>query len=288
MIISRIATVFLVAAFVFTSYSCEKHGDPVIRFNNGGITGKDTSVMVHDKVMVVLQAIWNGYDELDKLEVYQNGYVVQTFPLTGETANFSLNVTKGADEKEIWTFVVVDGSKNDARLDLVLTKDPRSRFGGITYFSSIVLGAQENSTRSGFLSLQTNQYFSLDQAFANQAKIDLIHYADPDTRSTLAGPKSDIPTGIFDIEKNLSKWNVRNETLFQKSTMTADEFDAIFNDAPILTAWNDMLAVGLADRLTLNEVWLLKMQSGRKGALLIKRVADGASGEVEFAIKMQK
>jgi len=272
--------------------SCTKDsGTPTIKFVPGpGFTGKDTIIKVNYTLPVALEVSWNGTDLLKQLDVKQNDVLIQTFSVGGDTAGFNLNIIKGSDATEKWTFTINDVQGNQSSVNLTLTKDPNSEFGSISYYSSVVLGAQDNIVKPAFISFQTEPatLYNLDQAFINQAKIDLLFYSDMVTNSTLASPGSGIPANLYPGARSIDQWTVRPSSVFQKSPMTAQEFNAMGNDALIVNTWKDDQSVSLASDLKMDDVWLVKIQSGVKGAILVKRIVSGADGEIEFAIKIQK
>ncbi|MFA5814320.1 MAG: hypothetical protein WC865_01690 [Bacteroidales bacterium] len=272
--------------------SCKKdNGDPTIKFVPGpGFTGKDTIIKVNYTLTVTLEVNWNGTDVLDLLDVKQNDVTIQTFAMGGENATFNLNLLKGTDETEKWTFVIIDKKGNQSGISLTLTKDPNSEYGAILYYSPVVLGAQNNTGKGGFISFQTQpaSTYTLEGAYINQAKIDLLYYSDLLTQSTLASPGSDIPDNLYPGSRNISLWSVHTISRFLKSDMTVQDFNAISIDAAIVNAWSDARSVSKAGDLKTDDIWLIKLQSGKKGAILVKRVVAGDDGEIEFAIKIQK
>jgi len=66
--------------------------------------------------------------------------------------------------------------------------------------------------------------------------------------------------------------------------MTVQDFNVISNDAAIVNAWSDARSVSKAGDLKTDDIWLVKLQSGEKGAILVKRIVAGDDGEIEFAI----
>jgi len=278
----------LVSIFIF---SCSKdNGNPTIKFVPGpGFTGKDTVMKVNYTLTVALLVNWNGVDALNKLEAKLNDALVESFDLTGESANYNLSITKGTAATEKWTFVVVDAKDNQSEISLTLTKDPNSEYGAILYFSPVGLGAQNNTTKGGFIGFRdlSATTYTLESAFSNQAGIDLFYYSDLLTHATLASPGSDVPADLFPGARNISLWTLKNATRFVKSTMTVSDFNAISNDAPIVNAWNNAQSVSKAGELKANDIWLVKLASGRKGAVLVKTIAGADAGEIQFEIKIQ-
>jgi hypothetical protein len=272
--------------------SCNKdNGNPTIKFVTGpAFSGRDTMVRVDYTITVTLQVDWNGIDNLKQLDVKQNDVLLQSFPLSGETATLNLNIRKGADQLEKWTFVIIDQKDNQSEITLKITKDPSSEYGAILYYSPVGLGSHMNTSRGGFIGFQNKQAttYSLEGAFINQSKIDLLYYSDTLTHATFASPGSDIPDNLYPGSRNIILWTVRNVSVFEKSAMTVQDFNSITNDAPIVTAWSDAQAVSRATELKVNDVWLVKLQSGKKGAILVKNIVSGDAGEIEFAIKIQE
>lgn len=273
--------------------SCKKNnGDPTIKFVPGpGFTGKDTIIKVNYTLTVSLEVNWNGTDSLASLDVKLNDVANSSFAVSGGKTTMNINLPpKGTDEKEKWTFTIIDTKGNQSGINLTLTKDPNSEFGAIQYYSSIPLGAQNNTVKGGFISFQTQPAttYTLEGAFINQAKIDVLFYSDLLTNSTLASPGSDIPDNLYPGSRNISLWSVHTVSRFLKSAMTVQDFNAITNDAAIVNAWSDTRSVSIAGDLKTNDIWLVKLQSGKKGAILVNRIVAGDDGEIEFAIKIQK
>lgn len=273
--------------------SCSKdNGNPIIKFKTGpGFTGKDTLMMVADTLPVVLDISWNGKDVLETLDIRQNDVSFGSTTLSGENTTLGVNLIKGTDESEKWTFVVLDTKGNQGEISLTLTKDPNSKYGVIKYYASVVLGAQSNTTKDGFISFQTQpdaSIFNIVFAFANAGKIDLLYYSDQVTNATLASPGSDIPDNLYPGSRNISLWPVRNISSFLKSDMTVEAFNNISTDAVIINSWSDTGAVSKAGNLKVDDIWLVKLVTGKMGAFLVKRISAGDVGDIELAIKIQE
>lgn len=289
---TRILTGLIVILASLSILSCKKdNGDPIIKFIAGpGFTGRDTVIKVNYTLTVTIEVNWNGVDALELLDVKQNDVSIQTFPLEGDKATFNLNILKGTDETEKWTFVVIDVAENQSEISLILTKDPNSEFGAITYYSPVILGAQNNTAKPGFITFQTvpASTFTLEGAFMNQSKIDLLYYSDQVTNSTLSSPGSTLPETLYPGPRNISLWTVKPVSSFLKSEMTVQDFNTISTDAAIVNNWSDSRSVSKAADLKADDVWLVKFQNGKKAAILVKRITAGDAGELEFAIKVQK
>jgi len=277
----------LISLFIM---SCNKdNGNPTISFVSGPeFGGKDTTLMVNDTLTITIEVNWNGTDALSSLEIKQNDVGLQSVGMMTNSGTYNISLVKGSDQTEKWSFVIKDVKENQSQVDIILTKDPNSLFGPISYTSSIGLGAQGNNVKSGFLSFQTNQIFSLDLAFTSQPLIDLFYYSDLLSQATLAAPGSDIPVGLFPGYKDVSAWSIRNVSRFIKSTITTQTFNEINTDAIIINNWNEGQSQLKADHLAEGDIWLVKLTSGKLGAILVKKIIPGETGEIEFAVKIQK
>ncbi|HBB90264.1 MAG TPA: hypothetical protein DC042_00665 [Bacteroidales bacterium] len=283
--LSFIAT--LLVASLLTG--CGKdNGNPTIKFGTApGLVYEDTILKVNDSIRISVEAEWNGFDQLNLLEIRLDGEKVSSQSLKTESAVFTITLVKSTLETELWEFIVSDKRANSAQVELTLSKDPGSEYGNVIEISPILLGAQNSLSKPGLFSFQSNQYFTLEQAFPNQDKIDLLLYSDNSTQSTLASPGADIPETVFAGSRNPILWNMRNLTRFLKISYTEADFNKVLTDAPILNAWSETQSVSKAATLKVGDVYLFKLQSGRKGILLVKRIIAGDDGEVEFTVRIQ-
>lgn len=182
MIKRSVLTGFAILLISMILVNCKKdNANPTIKFiPDAGFTGRDTMMKVNYSLTITIEVRWNGVDALSQLELKQNGLSIQTYSVGGDSATFKFNIQKGSDATEIWTFIVKDVEGNQSEISLTLTRDPNSEFGEITYYSPVVLGAQNNTVKSGFITFQTlpATLFTLEGAFINQSKIDLMFYSD--------------------------------------------------------------------------------------------------------------
>ncbi len=288
--ISNRLVVIIGLALLYISFSaCEKDGgNPSISLSQGGdFVGQDTMLMVGDSINVGIEVAWNGVNSLDKLEIFLNGDLVSMTDMSLDQAQFQIVIVKGISDAETWSFTVSDTKKNSATVDLVLTKDPNSIYGPIRFYDNTALGAQQNLVQPGFISISSGELFTLDGAYMNQAKIDLLFYYDGDEGAVLASPGANVPAGIFEGDHSLGNWTTVNTTYFQKVEMTADDFDRIFHDGSILTNFDQDIAKRKAKALAVNDVYVFKTESGIHGILMVLEVEPIADGLLRFAMKVQ-
>ena len=280
----------VILVFIMITGCAKDKGNPSIKFVAGtGFTGKDAIIKVADTLVVQMEIGWNGVDKLKQLESSVNDGSPSISPLSGDSILAWFTIIKGVSDLEKWTFVVKDEADNQSSITLNLTRDPNSEYGAILYFAPVSLGAQNNTTKGGFIGFpeKSATIYTLESAFSNQANVGLLYYSDLLTHATLASPGSDIPADLFPGARNISLWTIKNASRFMKSTLTAAEFSAISTDAPIVKPWKDALSVSSAGELKVNDVWLVSLASGRKGAILVKGIVGADAGELQFEIKIQ-
>ena len=156
----------------------------------------------------------------------------------------------------------------------------------------ITLGAQDSET-SGFLSVSTGEIFNLEEAYANQAAIDIFCFYEVGNDIALAGPASNI-TGIFSDEADAdpmdpANWETKNETRYcEVTTITPEEFDALTDgDDAIEALYNVDSNYKKAKNLTIDDIFAFKTASGTFGVLKVTAVVDGATGSVTFEYKVK-
>ena len=269
--------------------SCEKNGGPPnidLTVGEGFVAG-DTILMVGDSVDVGIEVDWNGINNLKKLEVAVNQDIVSSTEISLDHAQFQITIVKGLADIETWVFTVYDEKGNEAKVSLVLSKDPDSEFGPVAYYNSIRIGAQENLNVPGFFGLEPAASYDLNTAFIQQSHIDLLFYYDETDKSCIASPGANIGNGIYDETKKPGDWTIRNTTRFVKSDLTASDFDGIFHDGVFIVKYDSVNAKRKAKNLAIDDVYIFRTESGLLGAFYVKLVSEGSDGEIELAIKVQ-
>ncbi|MBT3241660.1 MAG: hypothetical protein HN352_00815 [Bacteroidetes bacterium] len=289
----KIRNRFILALLIPVLYlgfsSCEKDGGlPTIRLTStGSFVSADTMLMVGDSIEIGIEVVWNGVNDLKKMEIAINGQLASTSEISINQTQFQITIVKGLDDLETWTFSVFDDKNNLAELDLVLTKDPNSLFGPIKYFDAIRLGAQDNFNIPGFLGIETTNFFDIESAFLNQSSVDMLFYYDESDKACIASPGANIGEDIIGGSYSLANWNTRNTSEFIQTELSAAEFDGIFHDGLFITQFDADLAKRKAKLLEVGHVYLFQTESGLLGIFYVKQLINGVDGEIEIAIKVQ-
>lgn len=287
----------LVLLIVFGSIiltSCSKDdndpGSPTLAFTQGtGYVSADTSVGYGVTVKFGITVNSNGTDNLVKFQMIANATVVLDSTINTNTFSMEINTSKTVQAQDVFKFVATDFAGNNVEKTITLTGD----FGEINTYNSIVLGAQDNPTVESFVSYSNStatKYFQA-AAFENQAAIDMFCFyentASNQNLMSLAAPGSNI-TGIFEGATSPENYTTKNTTYFVKTSLTAEQFDAVSNDAIILALYDTENDFRKAKQLTAGDVYCFKLQSGKYGLYKVVAVTGAEAGTLEIAVKIQK
>lgn len=286
-------TFILLISSILIYSGCKKEEDPVpptISFKTDhGYISTDAALKYGDTLTIGIIAKSNGTDNLVKFQIYANEHLM--LDSTINTLQFSIGIAslKSVLDREVWKFVTTDIAGNTTADSIVITGD----FGEINTYSSILLGAQNNTTEKGFLSLSnsTSTTYTMDEAFNHQADIDMFCFYENTSSHvnlmTLAAPGSNI-TGIFSGATSPENYTEKNVTYFVKTTLSTAEFEQVSNDAVILASWDTNNKFKKAKMLQANDVYAFMLQSGKYGLFKVNSVAGVEDGTVTFTVKIQK
>ena len=270
--------------------SCNKENlEPVLSFAIvPGYLANDTTLEIGDTVKVMLDITWNGKHRVKQVEMMVNDQLAGDYQIDMDTGQFSITIVKGLPDSEIWDFKITDEGGNSNTASLTLTKDPNSAYSAIKYYDSILLGAQSNLNRPGFMSLINATYYNLDGAYQNSSLIDLLFYYNDTDKATIASPGSEIGDDVFSGPQAPSQWQIRNTTVFQKVDVSTEEFFMMFHDGFIIDNFDESLTATKAAGLIVGDVYLFKLQSGEMGIFYVNSINDSADGDISLAIKIQE
>lgn len=159
------------------------------------------------------------------------------------------------------------------------------------------LGAQANTTIGGLYSIATETVYTLDQAFANQDKIDLLCFYEHDATHvndiTLSSSGAKI-TGIFGGGTNdPANWTTLRTTLFTlpATTITTTQFDALHQNDPSIQGYYDITVTSgnkKAKQLLVDNIYAFKTADNVYGLFKVTNVVQGADGSVQVELKLKK
>lgn len=157
-------------------------------------------------------------------------------------------------------------------------------------FKIVTLGAQENTDIDGFYSFNNEKTYTMEEAFQNQATIDLLcFYEDGKNDITLSSPGANI-TDVFTGDNAPTEWATQDTTYFFELTdFTAIQFAALSaDDATIETLYNAEEGRRKAKLLEANDIYAFQTEDNYYGILMVNSVTQGTTGSVNFTYILKK
>jgi hypothetical protein len=280
--------------------SCSKSEDntpaptpPTINFvaKSGFITG-DATMTVGSTFKVSLAAFPNTTSgsklaSLKVTRVFQNNPYV-ALDTTFSLSSLSVDLTATANPnvgQEKWYYRVTDKSGQYAEVSLTITTT--SAAGPINSFGMKILGAQSATAGSSFASIDGSVY-TLAEAKANQAKVDLMYYYGDTDFATIAAPDDAHALTVFTNAVNgLGTWTTKNDTRFKLVT-NAINWDAITDDAVIVQETASGVTESRITNLISGKYLAFITASGKKGMIKIESITTGQTGSVTISVKVQQ
>lgn len=223
----------MAGAMVFTS--CKKDEDeptvdltPSLTFIGGaGYTDADATMAPSSTFKVGINAAANTNSN-SKIASFK---VVRTFNnvATDVFEDMSINESTFTWEQDLianavagderWTFTVVDKDGVAKELAIIITTN-----NPVVPFKNINMGSYNDPTYGSFMHAANATVMTKAEASADQASVDLAFYWGPQNKSFFGAPSNEVIIDVFDLE---GVWTVFNETLFELTTLSAADFDAI-------------------------------------------------------------
>lgn len=211
--------------------------------------------------------------------------------------DFDKAITYGPENFEKWTFTVRDKNGKTASVSFTLTKDSNSVYGQISYYPSIVIGCQDNTTDGQFLFLPSGKTGFVDTATAKQAETYLIAYyginLSPATGMTFSSPGE---TDVSSFYTPMTGWGLpKNEIRFKFDSLSISpsEFDLSANDSLIISNYTATTS-GKRKSKWVQPGYVIPFQvtagnlAGKRGLIKVKSVTTGFAGKIVFDLKIQE
>lgn len=122
--------------------------------------------------------------------------------------------------EERWTFTITDKDGLKKELAIVITTT-----NPVVSYKNITMGSFNDPTYGSFMNAASGMVMTKAEATADQASVDFAFYLGAVNKSTLGAPSNDDIQAVFNIGPSV--WSIHNETLFELSTLSAADFDAI-------------------------------------------------------------
>ncbi len=276
--------------------SCKKDKDnstgPEIRLKTEqGYTSKDDTLMTGAKFRIGIIAD-AGSTNITNFIIKCNNEIFIDTGFNMSSLNFDRFIIKGINNIDLWTFIIRDKEGKSASLSFTIYKDSNSVYGEIKFYSSILLGAQNNVSVGSFLSLADSKVYKQDEAFSNQQLIEILYYYDniQADKNTIASPGASIDASVYLGSTGLANWSAanKNTTYFVKTGVSTTEFDAVRNDSLLLSSYRESDGKRKAKILKAGDVYSFKTQSLKYGLFKVVSVTGAETGTVVVDIKVQK
>jgi len=289
---------FFAAALLFTIgffTSCTEETEPIgpsIQFiaGDGYITSNSDLETGASFAFNVLLSM--GDAKLDEYTIRKSNVDVAGYPKTdvsdGDKDVFSGIVSEAGTHE--FTFILIDKDGLTDTKTITLTVTDPVVVPTITSYTSKIIGASANTTvGSSFASIDGNIY-KLADAATNSSKIDLVYFYGATNKATLAAPADADVTGS--VYPSVASWSVKNATVFELTTLTEAQFDAVENDTDITEPAGTASKV---NNLTVGKVIAFKTAAtsanpSKKGLIKVTGLVEGnvATGTITIAVKVQK
>jgi hypothetical protein len=297
---------FFLTAIVLTSVtlftSCSEDTNPVdlpptISFVAGaGFISANATLEVNTPftVKILMQSNTTSGAKLQGLNVTRifNNQTIgdTTFAITSNDASVTTEITFMSyydPGNETIEFEVADKDGQKAKISLTITTTQPAG-GAIDTWTEKILGSWNNATGSSFASVNGNVY-TLEEAFNNQSLIDYMYWWAQSTLSATLGSPADtnaakvFNTGNFKLEN----WDIKNDTKFKTTTVSAAAFDAMTDDSDIVDIAEGADQTRIGD-LAVDQVIAFITVTGKKGLIKVVSFTDGSAGTLTMTVKVQQ
>ncbi|MCF8373596.1 MAG: hypothetical protein K9H64_18390 [Bacteroidales bacterium] len=291
--------VFYILLVILLFSSCNKdkttiQPNPTISFiQDSGYVWQDTTLAVGETFRIGIRAESQSDVPLTNFNytiTAELGTVVIDSGIYTRDFNYERIISKSFAQIENWAFTVRDKDGRPASVHLSLFLADSSEFGNIVDIPSVVLGAQNQTSIGSFYSWESGLVYSLDEAFQDQQKINLLYFYDliETDENTIASPGANIDASVYPGANGLLNWTIRNTVRFEQRVMDSQEFYACTNDSLILaTNFEFNSGKRKAKNLKAGDIYAFNNNS-KKGLFRVKEVNGAESGSVEIEIKVQE
>ena len=232
-----------------------------------------------------------------KKKIYASSTTESTLPASGFEGQTSFSYTfsqtyveadfdvDGGVDKIEYMFEVTDKqdpAKSVSKM-FTVTKKVGTTPGAIISWTA-TLGAQNASAGSSF-STSNGTVYLLADAKTNSSLIDFVYFYGATNFATIAAPNDVDAASVFTGTNGLSNWTTKNATKFGTTTVTTTQFDAIADDAQIVTITG--LAATKVNSLVVGSVFAFQTAGGKKGLVKVTALTAANTDNISISVKME-
>ncbi len=243
-------------------------------------------------------------DELDKIETLLYDSPIEGLTVTSFENPFSYTyhfeyvlVSEDGGKDVTFSFKATDDELKSDAVDYTLYVIGERVPLPIDTHVDVVMGMQSNSDVGPFIDLSENIVYSVPDAKANSAYVDMGTFRSGSSGINIFAPiYSNAAQFIYNTtnwgDDWLGSWTVRNNTEIRRVAaefMTADDFYAIEDDKLILEAFE--ASEPSAENITKTEegeIIAIKTVNEEYALILVKTIVASSSGSITFDYKVQQ
>jgi hypothetical protein len=289
---------FGILIFVSCSKEASEHTTTLFLKTGTAFTADGASIPVGGTIRIGVQASGSGtaltYIRIDRITSSDTLIQLDRGIYAGSDGyDADFVFSKDTSEVETWVITVMNADRVQASKSLVIKRGSGAAYGEISYFPSITLGMQSNSSVEQFLDVDQGVAYNSVNINGHEGDIDLICYYY--ITSGLSSPTFTCPgyTAAVAYFPILSSWQTKCTTLFDyRSTdnnlVSVDQFDAAQNDSLLVTAYKPDKVSGNCKFCYTGKVVPFKTQAGKYGLIKVLRADETETGSLEVSVKVQK
>lgn len=256
-------------------------GFPSIDFKGGETyTFEDVTVTTNDQILVGILAAM--HPETQKpltqftLKVGTANLVDSTFSANTFDADYTISFTEVGTATLTARITDEDGRSDEVSFNIIIEE------GGVKVKKNddVFMGSF-NDPAGSFYSTTEEAVYRVPEAKENQEKIDFIFFRGATNLNAFAAPDDEDVNTISDFQ--LNDWTTKNQTRFERTNMTAAEFDAIgeFYIFPEFTG-----ELTRINELSNGDVVYFKTEAGKHGYIKIVDLYNrGDVAQVEVIVE---
>ncbi|MCK9291586.1 MAG: hypothetical protein WCR58_10670 [Bacteroidales bacterium] len=239
-------------------------GNPSIDFKGGeAYVSQDATITTVDEILIGFNAAQNPDTKKPltrfTLQIGEANLVDSTLNTDSFEVDYTLQIESVGEAK--LTARITDESGAWAEVSLILTVED----GGVKVKKSeeILLGNVNDLGAGSFYSVSEDEVYFTTNVTDNTDKVDIIFFKGPQNQNTLASPDDD---AVKEVYSSINNWPVHNQTRFQLTDLTVDDFDAIaeFHVFPEFTG-----ELTRASHLENEDILYFKTEAGKHGYIKI-------------------
>ncbi len=216
--------------------------------------------------------------------IFQNKpYVDTTFNSATFNGDFELQFV-GVGEADLIFRITAEGGMTDEKQLKVTIVEPPVVGVEVKRIPAVELGSW-NDPIGSFFNMEDELVYTIAQAKQNQELVDFLFFRGTTNLNTIASP-DDEDAGTIDTFQ-LEEWDTRNQTRFNLTEMTADEFDEIDEmELFLFPDFDEENALTKANMLEVDQVVFFRNEAGKHGLIKVVDIyAKGDKIQIELVVE---